>query len=282
MKPRRFLFVISLLLSGAINAQYIYFRGQAVDTIDIFATSWSFHFDDKGTTSGRSNSYKIAFDKSDNQYKLFEYRKTKNISTFKPETYNEKSRKIAEGDLIDREKIKSLLLQLDMPSNADRVKASGISPAELTELTQVDRLIKKSKKYDIDWRFKAPYMEAKKNQMILAAMQKQDTFRLYLDEAFNSSYPIITDAGAGFLISIYAGKVHYLFEGKFPNPFFLPWYEHNEEEDYKTLFNPGLNKALRTILPKNFVLSEKLATEALIDEYLIWYCKRQQWLYDAY
>jgi hypothetical protein len=72
-------------------------------------------------------------------------------------------------------------------------------------------------------------------------------------------------------------KINYRFEGKYPNSYKQPWYFHSDKGGFSSTFilNFSINNALVDILPVNFSGLSTLKIDALTNEYIEWYLKRQ-------
>lgn len=273
------LMIIAISISFSTSAQQLTYKGALVDTIKISSNSSYYHFDDKGTTTGIYEVYNIVFHKESNNYSLNTYQSTEYKSTFKPDTLIRKERIVKENIGIDQTLISNLLKQFEITYLQPTFENIGMSYKEFQMLTTKKQIIKVSKWFNSDWHFKKSYSTTEKNKLIFSGCQNIDTFNLYLTTMFtNSDYVIVTDVEDHFNVIISTSTTDYCFEGKYPNPYKQPWYDHSVIKGFGSspILNFTINKALIDILPADFSRIETLKFEALTNEYIEWYLKRRR------
>jgi len=104
-------FIMGLFLTTVVYGQQLRFRGLPVDTIFINGSSGHYHFDDKGTTTGRTDIYIIAFDKTTNNYIVTDYKIVTFKATFKPDTSKQTIKHLTKykGKVISNSTVDGLL-----------------------------------------------------------------------------------------------------------------------------------------------------------------------------
>ena len=75
-----YLIIIFLFISTNIFAQRICFREVLIDTFEIEISSSHYHFDKKGTYSGKCEHFLITFDINKNKYIVSDLKKSLNIN----------------------------------------------------------------------------------------------------------------------------------------------------------------------------------------------------------
>lgn len=273
------LIIIAISISFSTSAQQLIYKGALVDTVKITSNSSYFHFDNEGTTTGVYDAYVIVFNQETNNYILNTYQSNEYKSTFKPDTSIRKERIIQKNKGIDQTLIANLLKQFETTYQQPTYENIGISKKEFQILTSKKQIIKVAKWFNSDWHFKKSYSTTEKNKLIFSGCQNIDTFNLYLTTMFtNSDYVIVTDVEDHFNVIISTSTTDYCFEGKYPNPYKQPWYDHSVIKGFGSspILNFTINKALIDILPADFSRIETLKFEALTNEYIEWYLKRRR------
>lgn len=273
------LIIIAISISFTTSAQQLIYKGALVDTVKITSNSSYYHFDDKGTTTGVYDVYLIVLKKETNNYILNTYQNIEYKSTFKPDTSIGKETIIQNNIGIDQTLIANLLKQFEITYQQPTYENIGISNKEFQVLTSKKQIIKVAKWFNADWRFKKSYSTTENKKLIFSGCQNIDTFNLYLATMFsNSDYVIVTDVEDHFNVIISTNAADYCFEGKYPNPYKQPWYDHSEKKGFGStpVLNFSINNALVALLPPDFSRIETLKFEALTNEYIEWYLKRRR------
>lgn len=275
---RRLIILFGLIISIKANGQPLTFRGDPVYTLKIISNSGYYHFDTCGTTTGVCDEYIIVYSREKNNYILNPYKRTNYKITFRPHTHSGKARILKQGLIIDSILIANLIKQFEITYLKPTSNNIGISNEEFQKLTDKKHIIQVAKGHNTDWHFKKTYSTKEQNDKVFRDCQNTDTLNLYLATAFDTSgYTIVTDVSDLFKVQIITSKSKFFFEGKYPNSFKQPWYEHSDANTAFpiSILNLSINNALVKILPNNFSRLETLKIEALINEYIEWYLKRR-------
>ncbi|MBK9731145.1 MAG: hypothetical protein IPO83_07635 [Chitinophagaceae bacterium] len=275
---KQILILIGLTLSLCATGQQLTYKGEFVDTIKIISNSSYYHFDDKGTTTGVYDEYIVVFDKLKNNYILNPYRRTDYKYTFKPDTSFNKEKVLKQGEVVDGLLISNLLKQFEVSYIKPAFDNIGMSNEQFLNLTDEKHIVQVAKWHKEDWHFKKSYSTKEQNKTIFKGCQNVDSLNLYLATAFDTSgYIVVTDVDQHFDVVILTSKSKYRFEGKYPNSFKQPWYNHSTTNIHSTnsVLNLSINSALVAILPDKFSRLETLKFEALTNEYIEWYLKRR-------
>lgn len=278
MTVKQILILFGLTFSLSVTAQQLTYMGDYVDTLKIISNSSYFHFDDRGTTTGTYDEYILVFNKVKNNYILSPYQRTKYKFTLKPDSSFIKKKILRQGLVVDRILISKLLKQFEITYRNPNFDNIGITNKEFFKLTDKRHIIQIAKRHKTDWYFKRAYSTKEQNEIIFKGCQNIDTLNLYLSTAFDTSgYVIITDVDIHFNVIISSKKINYRFEGKHPNPYKQPWYNHLDNDGFasNSILNFSINNTLVGILPNNFSRLETLKIEALTNEYIKWYLKRR-------
>jgi hypothetical protein len=143
-----------------------------------------------------------------------------------------------------------------------------------------------AKKYKQDWQFKRRYSSKEDNKLIYKGCQNADTFNLFLNsyKVDTGGYIIVSDYSDEMYINIICGDKKYTYEGKYPNNFKQPWYDHSDTSwiSYHSLFNFDINKWLVAILPEDFYRRETIEISSFTNSYIKWYLKRKQIIWDYF
>lgn len=275
---RQIITIIFLFSTTIIFGQRLFFAGNAVDTLKINSNSSYYHFDTCGTSTGTEDEYIIAFENNTNQYVIDTYQRTEYKVTFKPSKSTSKSRILAKRQKINNDIIKDLLTELQTKSKAPNFNNIGLTAEMFSRLTDKKHIIKIAKSQDVDWHFKKEYSTREQNTLFFKNCQNVDTFNLFLKTAFDTvGYAMVTDVSDNFNIYISTDKTKYSYEGKYPNPYNQPWYNHTDKSKHlpSAILNLSINNALVNILPYNFTSLSTIKIETLTNEYLMWYLKRK-------
>jgi hypothetical protein len=269
---------IGLIISISVSGQQLTYKGELVDTIKIISNSSYYHFDDKGTTTGVYDEYIIVYDKQKSNYIINPYRRTEYKITFKPDTSSRKEKVLKQGEMINRLLISNLLKQFEVSYIKPAFDNIGMTNEKFLNLTDKKHIVQVAKWHKQDWHFKKSYSTREQNEAIFKGCQNIDTLNMYLATAFDTSgYVVITDVDQHFDVVIVTTEAKYRFEGKYPNSFKQPWYNHSTNDMLNTnsVLNFSINSALVAILPDKFSRLETLKFGALTNEYIEWYLKRR-------
>lgn len=275
--------LILIILSYSVFGQQLQFNGQLVDTIFIKSHRSVYQFDDKGTTKGKADIISFTYDSNQNQYVIDQFYRDEYKRTFKPDIIKLKTKiyKSEIGKEIDVDKIESLLTSLSTAvSNPNLI--SQVDTAELKDLLTEKRIRKVAKWYDIAWQFKRRYSTKEQNSEFFDSCMSTDTLKIYLKERFDTSgYVMVTDYSNTINVWISTNKAEYRFEGKYPNPVKQPWYNHSDTSQTfgQPILNLHINQSLCELLPKDFLLTETVSNEALVNDYITWYFERSKMKY---
>ena len=275
---KQILIFIGLASSLASTGQPLIYKGDFVDTVQIISNSSYYHFDSRGTTTGIYDEYTMIFNKDKNNYILDPYQRTKYKITHRPDTSFTKTRRLKQGDLMDRLLLAELLKQLEISHKKPTFDKTGMTNEEFLKLTDKKYILKVAKWHKKDRYFTKAYSTKEQNEAVFKGCQNIDTLNLYLATAFDTSgYVVVSDVDNSCEIIISTISADYRFEGKYPNPFKQPWYNHSDPGHSipTNVLNFSINSALIAILPSNFSGRETLKFEALTNEYIIWYLKRR-------
>lgn len=249
-----------------------------MDTVKIISNSSYYHFDTCGTTTGIYDEYILVFNKEKNNYILNPYQRTEYKITFKTDTSFTKKKVLKQGNVVERSLVSELLKQFEINYLKPTFEQIGMSNEEFLKLTDKKHIIQIAKWHKEDWHFKKSYSTKEQNETVFKGCQNIDTFNLYLATAYDTSdYVMVTDVDDHFDVIILTTKGNYRFEGKYPNSFKQPWYNHSDKGSFAStsVLNFSINSALVAILPDKFSRLETLKFEALTNEYIEWYLKRR-------
>jgi len=275
---KQLLFIIGLTISINVSGQQLTYKGDFVDTLKIISNSSYYHFDTCGTTTGIYDEYILVFNKDKNNYILSPYQRTEYKFTFKPDTSFRKEKILKQGIVVDKLLITNLLKQLEISYVKPTFENIGMTKRYFEKLTDKNHIIQFAKLHEVEWHFKRAYSTKEQNEIIFKGCQNIDTLNLYLSTTFDTSgYVMVTDVDSHFDVIILTKNSKYRFEGKYPNPYKQPWYNHSDKGSFAStsVLNFSINNALVSILPVGFTGLETLKFEALINEYIEWYLKRQ-------
>jgi hypothetical protein len=275
---KQLLIIIGLTISINASGQQLTYKGDFVDTLKIISNSSYYHFDTCGTTTEIYDEYILVFNKEKNNYILSPYQRTEYKFTFKPDTSFRKEKILKQGLVVDRLLITNLLKQLEISYIKPTFENIGMANKEFQKLTDKKHIIQVAKWHEADWHFKRAYSTKEQNELIFKGCQNIDTLNLYLSTAFDTSgYVMVTDVDSHFDVIISTKKSNYRFEGKYPNPYKQPWYNHSDKGSFAStsVLNFSINNALVSILPGSFTRLGTLKFEALTNEYIEWYLKRR-------
>lgn len=270
--------LFGLIISISATGQQLTYKGDLVDTLKIISNSSYYHFDTCGTTTGVYDEYIIVFSKEKNNYILNQYKRTKYKFTFKPDSSSREEKILKQGLVIDPALMSNLLKQFEITYLKPTSNNIGITNEEFLKLTDKKHIIQVAKWHDTDWHFKKSYSTKEQNDKIFKGCQNVDTLNLFLATAFDTSgYAMVTDVSDLFKVHIITSGSKFNFEGKYPNSFKQPWYDHSDTNSVfpTSILNFSINNALVKILPNNFSRLETLKFESLTNEYIEWYLKRR-------
>jgi hypothetical protein len=273
-----------LLITNVVYGQQLIFRGFPVDTISISGSSGYYHFDDKGTTTGREDIYIIAYDKSTNNYFVADYKKVSILNTCRPDTSTQKTRHLIKdkGKIIDNLTLNDLLSAFNSKYIKPTFDDLGCDRKKFLSLTDESHIRKVAKAYKQDWHFKIFYSSHEENKIIFDGCQNIDTFNLFVATKFDTiGYAMVTDVWDEMNVSIKTTEKSFSFEGKYPNPFKQPWYDHSDKSNLfaAPIVNFSINKSLSLILPDKFYRKNTIELNALTNLYIKWYLQRRDIIY---
>ena len=230
---RHIITIIFICSTTIIFGQRLFFAGNAVDTLKINSNSSYYHFDTCGTSTGTKDEYVIVFENSTNQYVIDTYQRTEYKVTFKPNNSSSKSKILAKRQKIKNDFLNNLLTELQTKSVPPNFNNIGLTVEMFNKLTDKKHIIKIAKSQDADWHFKKKYSTVDQNTLFFKNCQNVDTFNLFLKTVFDTTgYAMITDASDEFDIYISTNKTKFSFEGKYPNPYKQPWYDHTDKSKH--------------------------------------------------
>jgi hypothetical protein len=277
----RILFILlGILYSNMLNSQQLSFHGQLVDTIEITSVSGYYHFDDKGTTTSTFDYYYIGFDKNMGNYNVLEYSREFYKGTYRPDTFEIKREYVNKykGNIISKANLDSLLTAFSVGYKKPTFENLAIDKQEFLSLTDKKHIRKIAKACKSNWQFKRKYSTKERNKLIFKNCQNIDTLNLFLANAFDTTgYIMITDGWDAMHVYITTIDSSFSFEGKWPNKFKQPWYNHSDTSDFffsTPIVNLNINRFLIAILPSKFHGLRSIELNSLIDEYIIWYLER--------
>ncbi|MCU0348731.1 MAG: hypothetical protein MUC59_17460 [Saprospiraceae bacterium] len=272
-----FLALFFLELNVACGQQLI-FRGYPLDTISIFGSAGYYHFDEKGTTTGREDVYVIAFDNQFKYYKVVDCKRNRILNTIHPDTSIIETKHFYRqaGKQIPTILLDNLCSALNSKMTHPIFSSLFIQEQDFFSLVDKKHILEVAKRYKEDWQFKRRYSSREENKILYKGCQNIDTFNLFLTSRFDTSgYVMVTDVWDEINISIKTANQCHSFEGKYPNPFRQPWYEHSLEGNTITILNLDINRALVSILPDKFYRKDSIAFPELIKTYIKWYLQRR-------
>lgn len=279
--------LVSILLTTVVYGQQLKFRGLPVDTIFINGTSGHYHFDNKGTTTGQNDVYIIAFDKIANNYIVANHLKINFKSTYKPATTKRAIKHLNKdrGKVISHPKVDSLLAAFSTNYSKLTFESIGIDKQEFLSLTGEKHIRKVAKIYKEDWHFKMRYTTKERNDILFKGCQNIDTFNLYVATIFDTcGYIVVTDFWDEMHVHIKTASKEFGFEGKYPNVFKQPWYDHSDSsKDFAgSIVNLKINSSLVAILPEKFYRRNTIELQSLMYNYIKWYLHRRKIIYSNY
>lgn len=264
----------------SLYGQQLEFRGNVVDAIVIESNESIYQFDQNGTTNYTSDVHSIVYNSTSTRYFVDRsYREKSNQSRsgdsreFKINEYNGEI-----GKKVSSEKLKILLTAL----SANAVQENLMNQIDTTKLNDflIEKHIRKvAKSSGIGWYFRRRFSTKEENIEFYNSLKSLDTLKLYLKERFmDTGYPTTSDYSNAINIRVSTTKRDYWFEGKYPNPIRLPWYDHNFKSTKlpKPIVSPRINQVLFDLLPRKFLLKETISNKALAKDYILWYFKRRQ------
>lgn len=277
--------IIGLLLTSVIYGQQLKFRGLTVDTIFINGSSGHYHFDDKGTTTGRTDIYTIAFDKTVNNYVVADYKTVSMKSTYEPDTSEQTVKHLSKdrGKVISNTNVDGLLSAFSSKYVKPTFENIGFDKQEFLSLTDEKHIRKVAKRYKQDWHFKMYYTTKEKNNILFNGCQNIDTFNLFVSSKFDTTgYSMVTDVWDEMNVYIKTSDKQFGFEGKYPNAFKQPWYDHSDTAKVfpTSIVNLNINRFLVAILPDKFYRRNTIELQSLTDNYIKWYLQRRDIIYN--
>ena len=275
----RILFVIIwILLSVTLFGQQLKFNGELVDTIYIVAHKSVYQFDERGTTKGKAQFFSIVFNPSVNAYQINQYYQDKYLWFCKSDEVRLKTKNLLNRveKKIDNRDIENLLCSLTESIDTNTLMKQIDTMTFLNYVTgkQIRRI---AKKYKANWYFNWRYSSKEENEEFFDSCRSLDTLKEYLNDRFELQGYIVTSETSS-TIEVWISTTHseFYFEGKYPNPYKQPWYNHSKfSQGITPVLNFEINKFLIEILPKDFLLIESISNEALFDDYIAWYLERR-------
>jgi hypothetical protein len=279
--------IFGFLLTSVVSGQQLKFRGLPVDTIFINGSSGHYHFDDKGTTTGQSDIYRIAFDEATKNYVVTDYKTVSMKSTYKPDTSEQIVKYLTKdnGRIISNNIIDGLLTAFSSKYEQPIFENIGFDKQEFLWLTSEKHIRKVAKQYKQDSHFKIKYTTKQDNHILSKGCQNIDTFNLFVSSTFDTTgYVIITDVWNEITVYIKTTYKEFVFEGKYPNAFKQPWYDHSDTTNgiAAPIINLNINRFLVAILPDRFHGRNTIELQSLTDNYIEWYLTRRGIIYYNY
>jgi len=277
-------FISGLLLTTVVYGQQLKFRGLPVDTIFINGSSGYYHFDEKGTTTGRTDIYIIAFDMNASKYIVVDYKTVSMKGTFSPES-SEKTVKHfnkEKGKSISNSSLDGLLTAFSSRYVKPTFENVGFDKQVFLSLTDEKHIRKVAKRYKQDWHFKMYYTTKEENRILFSGCQNIDTFNLFVNSKFDTTgYIMVTDVWDVMNVYIKTADNEFAFEGKYPNAFKQPWYDHSDNSKIiaGSIVNLDINQFLVAILPDKFHGKNTIELQSLADNYIKWYLQRRNIIY---
>lgn len=273
-----------VLWLAPIKAQRLYFNGYPVDSVMLESSSGYYHFDKKGTTTGKTDEYVIGFDKQTANYIVAQYVSILSKATFHPETFSEKFKhhREYEGKVVHDPALDSLLAAFSCRYKKPMAQNIGLSKEIFGNLANDAAIMRIAKKHRVAWQFKPKYSGKEENEALFFGCRNMDTLDYFLSSRFDTSgFAIVTDVWVTMDVHIVAGDRKFYFRSKYPNVFKQPWYELYEDKEKfpRSLLNFDINKYLFAILPPNFRRKEDIDIPVLVDEYIKWYLWRRGVIY---
>jgi len=273
-------FIAGLLLTTAVYGQQLMFRGLTVDTIFINGSSGYYHFDDKGTTTGRTDTYIIAFNKTVNNYVVSDYKTVSIKGTYNPDTSKQTVKHLTKdkGKIISNTTIDGLLTAFSSKYVKPTFENIGFDKKDFLSLTDEKHIRKVAKQYKQDWHFKMYYTTKEENRILFDGCQNIDTFNLFVSSKFDTTgFVMVTDVWDVIYVYIKTTDKEFGFEGKYPNVFKQPWYDHSDTSKLMpgSIVNLNINRFLVSILPEKFNRRNTIELQSLADNYIKWYLQRR-------
>ncbi len=263
--------LIVLIIAQTGFGQSLFFNDEIVDSIIISSYNGAFQFDEKGTTKGKEETLAITYSKTKNCFLISNHQLKTSLNTFKPPKEVHKTKKINKdvGSTIEKSLLSSLLESLSASSNPKDI-ADNLSQDIFYHYVNKKTIKSLAKKYKLGWHFSMRYTTKENNEAFFKECKSIDTLKIYLKERFDTlGYPIITDYFNGMFVKVITKtKNEYIFEGKYPNPIYQPWYMDNGR--LKIILNLNINKDLNDILPKGFLNKNTFSLKTFFDDYLQW------------
>lgn len=277
--------IAGFLLTSIAHGQHLKFRGLPVDTIYISGSSGHYHFDDKGTTTGRTDIFIIIFDKKINGYVVADYKKISMKGTLEPDRVKQKVKEITKnnGKIIPNTIVDGLLTGFSSKHVKPTFENIGFDKQEFLSLTDEKNIRRIAKQYKQDWNFKMRYTTKEKNNVLFKGCQNIDTFNLFVSSKFDTmDYKTVTDFWDVMSVYIKTSDNVFRFVGQYPNAFKQPWYDHSEtsNEIASLIVNLSINHFLVAILPDKFHRRNTIDLQSLTDIYIKWYLKRRDIIFN--
>jgi hypothetical protein len=299
------LIILSFLAATGAFGQQISFRNHSVDTIKINSSTYRYHFDSAGTGTTTGDVIIIAFDSQQKRYLLSGNKRICDSFTLSPKTnshseqnLSNKRQRVIKTDLLD-----SLLRAFSkryIKPTFENIKLDKKIVLKYSDSKHILSIIKHSHKEDIFYKW---YSDKQERKELIKGCNNIDTFKSFLLtlDFDTSNYIVTSDYSDEMRVEIIAGSNKYLFEAKYSNFFKQPWYDvsdttttlyeatklykkdsSNFEFSYKPIsqkkvyciLNFNINYCLAPILPKTFLRRESIDIEAITDQYIIWYLKK--------
>jgi hypothetical protein len=280
-------FIRTILLSGVVSisissfGQQLFYKDKLVDTLKIASNISGYHFDSAGTTTGTYDEIVISYNGFRKKY-LASYDRTLYTTTYKPDTQILVIKHRWKNKSISSQKLHSLITAFENPYIRPTTNDIGLTLKQLKRYTTKADILRIAKKNGVGWRFEEKYYSYDSRKVIYDGCQHIDTFKLYLNEVYDSSqYTVVTDYSNTITVKLISDSIQFLFEGKYPFPYKQPWFNKTGEFRYwpKSILNFQINSTLIDILPKDFTNRETIEIRALIDDYLKWYLHKVGYLW---
>lgn len=249
-----------------------------IDTIIIKSHIGAYQFDEKGTTIGKKESLIITYSKTENSFIITDHTKETLEATFKPSSSKKNSVVITSviGKKIQDSLINVLTESLTTSSNPKQF-IRNLEREKFETYVNKKSIKSLAKAKEIDWHFKMKYTTKEENEQFFKSCQSLDSLELYLSTRFDTSgYVIITDYSNTIDITVITKQRKFIFEGKYPNPIYQPWYFFNDFSTFKVtpILNLNINMILNELLPNKFLNKNTISLESLFNDYISWFFSR--------
>lgn len=276
--------IIVIIFTEVVCGQQVEFRGEPIDTLQIYSHSSVYRFDKKGTTKGEAEYFLLVYDKMNNFYRVYSHYYDKYKRTIRPDTIkiNTHTIKKYQNKKVPSEDILMLVSSLNKSEKPSEY-VNDVDSLYFKTLVNEKQIKKIAQQEGVTFQFKKN-RNSEENNLFFKKCQSLDTLKLYLIECFDiidtMSYMVITDVSRTINIRIITNKTTYFFEGKYPNIVNQPWYDHSDTTNFaKSVLNLNINFALEKVLPKRFMSLETISMKEIMNLYILWYLERNRMKY---